>query len=331
METSGPAGPGLSVVAWRGRERPDWLMLLRAPGLALRPSRLLLGVVGWGLVAWVAGRAVTPDALGSWLGRGVFGGWSPGGGSGGAAWVWAAAAVSLAVWMVGSVAVGRSAVLELCRGRRVGFSEPGRFVGRHALSMVAGVLSPGIPLALAWLVLRGLGLLAGVPVLDVAAIGLGLGLSLLAGLVACVAVAALPLFAGAIVCEDTAANDAMQRSWSILCDRPARVLAYALGLLLCGVVSVGAYGVVVGTGVWLAGSTVLSSADGWAARWWVWVAGLLVPGYALSVAWCGLPLVYLLGRRAADGSDAWRVADRSVDDGVSGVVVGDGDVSEGTG
>jgi len=294
--------------------------LVKAPGLALRPERLLFGVaalLGLGaalaIASTVTGRAFPNEAvfqslglvlpaLGQDLARGAWG----------TAWDGLAvtvaelgrlaveqpvgtavfAVVAAAAWALFGVAIARGAACEHAAGVRVGLAASFGFSLRRIASGVGAiVMVPAAGLAALGLV-GGLGaVLLAVPGLDL--IGAALfGLTALAGLVVAVVgagwVLGFPVLTQAIPVEDDDAFDAVQRTLGYAAARPLALVVYLALAIAQGFVAVWI--------VWTLGSLAVDLAAGsieiFGGRGAVTVRGG-EPGFASAIVsvWRAAPLV----------------------------------------
>jgi hypothetical protein len=246
-----------------------WTRSLRAPAMALRPSRVILGMAG-ALLASVIGSIHFGDADQPTIAEevsaaisGAFGQAAEaitGLDAGGLADAVATlalfpgrllldrplAAVLLAVPMIVIFAlfggaIARAVTVEFATARSIEWTES----LRTALARLGGTASALIaPLAIVGLLVLGMaagGLLLGVPVLDVIGAvlyGLGMIIALLALGILVLHALALPMLAPALMCEGTDAFDAVQRCYAYILARPLRLLAHGALLLVLGVVSI---------------------------------------------------------------------------------------------
>lgn len=275
-----------------------WTRLLRTPALALRPSRLLMGMVAAFLASIIGriplGSGDRPNLAEefSTAVQGILGeaarsvrDLSPLG---------LGAAVRSAATLPGRLMIERpleTSVLGLlitlvfvlfggaiARGTAVEFATA-RFTDwptdlraslRKFLSSAGAVIAPLALVGVLTVVIALGGLLIGVPLLDVVA-GLLYAIALLIAL-ACVCLLllhalALPMLVPAMMCEGTDAFDAAQRCYAYIIGRPLRLLGYVALLLL-----VGSLAIAVSRGV---GEGAVHLTD-WAASAWTSDSGVEV-------------------------------------------------------
>lgn len=242
--------------------------------------------------------------------------------------LWFIVAGALALGL-GGLALARQAALEFALRvvspwtRGVGFSlsrlgsalvgllVPPALVGLGALALAAG----------GWLLLS----LQYANVLGAILYGLGLAGGLLAVVLAVLYLFALPMILPAIACESTDGLDALQRAFAYTLARPARLLLYAGILFVQGAIVVTLAHTIAGlavefttaaAGAW----TTLPATTGPKAGvgtndlaahilgFWNDLPTLLAAAFALSYAFSGSTILYLLMRRLCDGqevSDLW--------------------------
>jgi len=143
----------------------------------------------------------------------------------------------IAILSVVGGAISRSVAIEFAHGRFASRSDTLGFALRRGRAFLGAVLGPVIFCTLALLALGVGGLLLSLPVLDVVGsllYGLGLLLGLLVTLVLMLHLVALPLIVPALAVEGTDAFDAVQRSYAYVIAKPIRYLVYALLLGLLG-------------------------------------------------------------------------------------------------
>jgi len=251
-----------------------WPRILRAPALALSPSRLLSGSICAFLlstVIWIAGKVTAGDgttpsesgaeveALGYQVSRSISNigeALSSLNGIGFVESIWETAIVIrgaamespiislvlglplIAILAVIGGAISRSTAIEFSKGRFASSDDTMGFALRRSREFVGAVVGPIIACMLAFLLIAIGGLLLSVPVLDVLGsilYGLGLALGILATLVLMLHIVALPMIVPALAIEGTDAFDAIQRSYAYVIGKPLRYLLYALILTLVGV------------------------------------------------------------------------------------------------
>jgi len=282
----GWAGPGFS---WRDVTGALlWPRLLDAPGLALRPARLGLGLVLVVLLA-LAGRL--PEL---WLepGKGpipvaservdagvtrvvagvarlehleILGGVATaleGPWAAARAYPWSSAAVAVPMLLVMGLlggAIARSAATECSLARRMPWTAALGFAAGRWRSMIFAL---GAPLVVALIVIGVLAVLGsallGIPYVRAAA-AVTFGLLLLLGGVGTVALGGYALggimLVPAVACEGTDAIDGVQRVYAYVVARPVRLVLYLLVLIVVAAVSAV-------TLYWLAGRAVALAAWG---------------------------------------------------------------------
>ena len=251
-----------------------WPRILRAPALALSPSRLLAGSLCAFLltgVIWIAGKVTAGDgteltesgaqveALGYQVSRSISNIGEALSSLNGIQFVesiWETAIVIrsaamespiislilglplIAILAVVGGAISRSTAIEFAKGRFASSDDTMGFALRRSREFVGAVVGPIIACILAFLLIAIGGLLLSVPVLDVLGsilYGLGLALGILATLVLMLHIVALPMIVPALAIEGTDAFDAIQRSYAYVIGKPLRYLLYALILTLVGV------------------------------------------------------------------------------------------------
>jgi len=272
-----------------------WTRILRAPALALAPSRLMMGslcVFLMALVVQLAGiltsgdgvlssdsskiqslsdrfnvvftsieeSASTLDPLGliSSIGMGA---------DAIASSVLQFPLVSLslgipliAILCFAGGAIARSSAIEFAHGRVGSSDDTVGFALSRIRSLVTAIVAPVLFSAVIYLLIALGGLLLSVPVLDVVGsllYGLGLVLGLVATVVLMLHVLALPLIIPALSVEGTDSFDAIQRSYAYVIARPLRYVLYGVILLLLGVIATSVFTMV--------GRGAISMSD-WAAQ-----------------------------------------------------------------
>ena len=284
--SAGSVGPGFS---WRDVTGALlWPRLLDAPGLALRPARLGMGLVLVVLLA-LAGRLpelwldpgkgpipVVSERVGAGVAR-VVGGVArldhlevlggvatalEGPWAGARAYPWSSVAVAVPMLLVLGLlggAIARSAATECSLGRRMPWTAALGFAAGRWRSLT---LALGAPIAVALIVLGVLAVLGaallGIPYVRAGA-AVTFGLIVLLGGVGTIALGGYALggimLVPAVACEGTDAIDGVQRVYAYVVARPVRLSLYLLVLVVVAVVSaVGLY--------WLAGRAVALAAWG---------------------------------------------------------------------
>ncbi|MBX3383402.1 MAG: hypothetical protein KF864_07835 [Phycisphaeraceae bacterium] len=331
-----------------------WPLILRAPRLALRPSRVLVALFTLVVVS-LTDRVPTlwnpdhPGVIGtlvasasrvaeSWSAPGFAGlfpslthftlitPWELIRGSPVATLL--VLLVGVPAWALGTLAVCRSAVVELAGAAPLPWPRTVAF-GRERVLSGMGVLFT--PWALYWtlaVTIAGLGwLMLRVPWLQVVGGALFFVVVALAALTLLVLLCALAgslLFIPALATEATDALDAMQRVGAYLIARPVRFAAYTFVAVLLGVLAIGVVSVLAGGVQWLAAGLSTSwlpqhlsaaitgmdegasSSARTAARltaFWLQLPAFFVLGYALSYICCAGTAVYMVLRRVCDGQD----------------------------
>jgi len=249
-----------------------WPRVLRAPALALSPSRLASGTVCAFLLAaviWVAGLFTTPQSPAAddfaALDQGLSIGFEsilsavvaldPVGlaRSVGAMAVLLRDAVLttpllsillglplIAILAVAGGAISRSAAIEFAHGRFASRDDTLGYALRGARQLIGAVIAPVLLVTVLLLIVAVGGLLLSVPVLDIVGsvlYALALGVGGLVTIVLMLHVLALPLIIPALAIEGTDAFDAIQRSYAYVIGHPLRYLLYVLILLLLGALS----------------------------------------------------------------------------------------------
>lgn len=133
--------------------------------------------------------------------------------------------------------ISRSVGFEFALGRFATRGETLHFTLRRARQFVGAAILPVIFCIIIFILISLGGLLLSMPVLDVVGsllYGLGLALGTLATLVLVLHVVAAPLLVPAMAIEGTDAFDAIQRSYAYVIGRPLRYLIYVVILTLLG-------------------------------------------------------------------------------------------------
>ncbi len=261
-----------------------WTKILRAPSLALSPSRLFAGAicaflmsVVVHLVSWVAGESATQaqgQTIGTMqrMGNGV-------GASFGriieavlsfdaqllATRVWELAivlrtmlfesplmAISIGLPMIVLLAgvggaISRSTAIEFSQGRYATRDDTFGFVLRRLGQFVGAVIGPIVGCVIVFLLIAIGGLLLSVPVFDVlgaVAYGIALIIGGLATIVLLLHIVALPMIVPALAVEGTDSFDAIQRSYAYVIGKPLRYLLFSLVLLLVGVLAMSVFSII---------------------------------------------------------------------------------------
>ncbi|MDF1808714.1 MAG: hypothetical protein P1U42_03370 [Phycisphaerales bacterium] len=141
-------------------------------------------------------------------------------------------------------AISRSAAIEFAQGRYASRDDTIGYSLQRIRQLVGAVIGPVI-FCVCILLLIGLGgLLLSVPVLDVVGsilYAFGLALGILATIVLMLHVFALPLIVPALAVEGTDGFDAIQRSYAYVIGKPLRYLLYSSLFVLLGVVSIAVF------------------------------------------------------------------------------------------
>ncbi|MBY0113188.1 MAG: hypothetical protein K2Y21_10215 [Phycisphaerales bacterium] len=286
----------------------------------LRGVRTLLGEVRDGLLVGDAGRVVEAFVPLVTLPRTLWQDFSWG----------ALVAIPMAiVLLIGAGAICRIAACEIAHGLRLSWVDGLGFGLRKWRSLFLSIAGPA--------------LLAGAIFLGVAVFGwLLFSLSwtqwagavlfpvvLLAGLLGAIllvlTIVGAPLMAPAIACEGGDAIEGVQRAYAYVPSRPLRYVLYLAVLTLSGWVAV-TLATALGLGLsrfnaaaigWLASDAPVGISNpaaqaegftGFVLKLWVNLPLMLATAYAMSVAFTGFTMVYLLLRRVVDGqhlSDIW--------------------------
>lgn len=256
-----------------------WPLLLRGPGLALRPQRLLLGVVTVvvvGLIAsigklWAGDEATFGEALTGDGGRAfsslVFGALTlntdlaMAGVAGLFALpgrlvrdypvsVWALGVPMFAVWALFAGAIARGVACEAAGLPVPGWTRALAFALRRWVAFVLAWVVPIGVIVVSHLVLAVSGFVfLSVPVLDVVGgvlYGLGLVLGLVSVLLQVLLVLGGPMLIPAIATEGTDSIDGLQRGFGYVFGRPLRLVIYLLIACAVGAAAVGLAGALAG-------------------------------------------------------------------------------------
>ena len=243
-------------------------------------------------------------------------------------------AVLSALWgvVVGGLiggAIARIAVVQAAREERVGLRAAVRFARRHWFPLIGTPLGPMVSIAFFALPVALFGLLYRVPGIGPGAAGVLLFLPLLAGLVMSIIVVGLaagwPLMASAVAAEDEDAFDALSRSYAYINQRPGHYAAYVILAWLIGIVgwafvavlatlvvqlthwalSIGASGELLDP---LFDQTAIAGWPRSAHAFWLSLVRLLAHAWIYAYFWSAAALIYLLLRRAVDGTPWHEVA-----------------------
>ncbi len=257
-----------------------WPRILRAPALALSPSRLLAGTICAFLLSFVVeiankivagdGTAVTESGaeiqtLGERFSMSISGigtsirAMDPIGltqSIGNTAFAIRSSVIEspiislvlglplIAILAVVGGAISRSTAIEFAKGQYASSDDTLGFALRRTRQFVGAVVGPIIACVLIFLLIAIGGLLLSVPVLDVVGsilYAVGLVLGILATVVLMLHILALPMIVPALAVEGTDAFDAIQRSYAYVIGKPLRYLLYCLILTLIGVLSIGVF------------------------------------------------------------------------------------------
>lgn len=233
-----------------------WPLLLRAPMMALAPTRLTLGMLAaialsaWGSIATLilgpddTRDAAAPDTLLTELTDAVlalrvdllFTALARAAGS---TYIWIrqspldallVLAPALIIYAVAHHAIARSATIEHATGRHTDTVDALNDALRAVRQLALSTLGPLVPVAIVALLALVLGFTLGIPVLDLAGAVLYavvLALSLPAVLVLWAHIVTLPISIAALASEGTDGFDAVQRALAYLAARPLRYALYA--------------------------------------------------------------------------------------------------------
>ncbi len=248
-----------------------WPILVRAPAMALSPSRLILGAIGCFLLAlWssvytlifendpssirLSARDLVYDILTGVLaidpsavletvlaniGLAIF-------------WIGEqplkAAVLILPSILIASVsvhAIARSAAIEHATGRQTDTVDALSQALRSVRQIALGSLGPIVPIGICALLILVIGFTLGIPILDLLGgllYGIALVLAFLAVIIATLTIVCLPMTVSAFAIEGTDGFDAIQRSFAYAASRPLRYAFYVLlGLALMSIcLSIGA-------------------------------------------------------------------------------------------
>ncbi|MCA9304462.1 MAG: hypothetical protein KC996_10100 [Phycisphaerales bacterium] len=320
-----------------------WPKLLRAPAMALSPSRLMIGtvaafvltVLSWVPSLWLEhpprvlpgserAAALNPlDAFDRFLGVLV---------NAHAAVVthpWTSLIVGIpmliALSLFGCV-IARSAAVEFSQGRLNDPSSTSAFVLRRASHLLTATLGPLVFAALLLGLIALGGFLISAPIVNIVGAilyALGLVLGVIVTLVLALHLLALPLIAPAVACEGADGFDAVQRSYAYIVGRPLRMFVFAailfslgsLSFALCQMLLSGSIGLTDWTMQLLAndaGARVLSGNGELGAtqpiahniiEFWRALFQLVFAGYVISYFYTASTMLYLVIRRVCDGQE----------------------------
>jgi len=146
----------------------------------------------------------------------------------------------IAILSIAGGAIARSCAIEFAHGRFAPSDDTLGFALRRARHFVLAVVGPVVLCATVLLIIALGGLLLSVPVLDVLG-SILYAIALLLGigvtLVLVLHVLALPMIVPALAVEGTDAFDAIQRSYAYVIAKPLRYLSYALLMLVLAVLA----------------------------------------------------------------------------------------------
>ena len=320
-----------------------WPRLLRAPAMALTPSRLIIGtiaafvitVLSWAPSLWLDQTprvlpgtqdvaSINPiDAFGQFHGllyNTLFAAHTH-------PWTTLIIGVPiLAVLSVFGCMISRSAAVEFAQGRISDSASTNAFVFHRVSHLLTGTLGPLVFAALLLGLISLGGFLISAPVVDIVGAlhyALGLGLGLIVTLVLAMHILALPLITPSIACEGTDGFDAVQRSYAYIVGRPLRALVFGAILFTLGAIAfsvfqflvIGAIGLTDSTLQLLAndaGTLVLSGGGELGAtqpmahsiiEFWRSLLQLVFAGYVISYFYTASTMLYLVLRRVCDGQE----------------------------
>ncbi len=150
----------------------------------------------------------------------------------------------IVVLSIAGGAIARSSAIEFGTGRFVSSEDTLRFALRRARHFVGAIVGPMIVCTFIFLLIAIGGVLLSVPVLDVIGSILylpALILGILATIILMLHLLALPMIVPALAVEGTDAFDAIQRSYAYVIAKPLRYLIYAVLLLGLGIASAGIF------------------------------------------------------------------------------------------
>ncbi|MBL4590978.1 MAG: hypothetical protein JKY96_03355 [Phycisphaerales bacterium] len=240
-----------------------WPKLLRAPALALSPSRLALGIVA-AFVLTILARVPTLwiedppriffssslntepslnplrafESITDFLGNIFYAGYTH---------PWTTLIVGVPMIFILSLLgciMSRTAAIEFAQGRIADRSDTTAFVLRRATHLGTAVFGPIVlSFILIGIIALG-GFLLSVPVVDLLGgvlYSLGLVLGVIVFLTLVMQLLSVPLIVPSIACEGTDGFDAIQRSYAYIAGRPLRVLGYATILFVLGTLALGVF------------------------------------------------------------------------------------------
>lgn len=248
------------------------------------------------------------------------------------------------VFSIGGGALARMAAVQFASdGERLTLRKAVDFALSHWLTLTWAQLMPLILALLLCAALAVMGLLMGLPVLDVIG-ALIYGLAILLGFVVALLllgyVLGFPLIVPSVACESSDAADAVQRSYSYVIGRPLRLIGYwivakigwMLGYVLVALFAMVTLDLTAAAFGWLTNNPAMTIAGGydlldlshqraaaiptWHSSWaatiisfWQMLVVSLVIAYLVVYHFSAATIVYLLMRHACDGQttdDIWR-------------------------
>jgi len=320
-----------------------WPKLLRAPAMALSPSRLVIGMVTAFLVtvlSWIPSlwleqtphvlpssndvAALNPiDAFDQFLGVLVKAHYAV------TSQPWTSLIVGVPMLVVLSLfgcVIARSAAVEFAQGRICDPTTTSGFVLRRASHLLTATLGPLVFAGLLIGLISLGGFLISAPVVNIAGAvlyAIGLLLGVIVTLVLAMQLLAFPLIAPAVACEGSDGFDAVQRSYAYIIGHPLRVFVFAAILFSLGALAFGVFQLVllgsIGLTDWCmqllandAGSRVLSGNGDLGAtqpiahniiEFWRALFQLVFAGYVISYFYTASTMLYLVIRRVCDGQE----------------------------
>ncbi len=238
----------------------------------------------------------------------------------------------IAILAITGGTISRSTAIEFGQGRYAPREDTLGFTLKRTRQFVCAVIGPVIICAIAFLIIALGGLLLSTPIIDILGAILypiGLIMGIVATIVLCLHVFALPLIVPALAIEGTDAFDAVQRSYAYVISKPLRYIAYAAILLVLGVFSAGIFTLVAEGSVamtdWaaqlIANPSTAQALDGQGelgatkniAHTIILIVKafikFIVSGYLVSIFFTSSSLLYLFTRRINDGQDTSEVWD----------------------
>jgi len=144
-------------------------------------------------------------------------------------------------------AISRSTAIEFSQGRYATREDTFGFALRRIGQFIGAVIGPVVGCAIVFLIIAIGGLLLSVPVFDVIgslAYGVALIIGGLATIVLLLHIVALPMIVPALAVEGTDSFDAIQRSYAYVIGKPLRYMLFSLILLLVGVLAMSVFTIV---------------------------------------------------------------------------------------